>query len=74
MDVSLLEDRAIPRVAAVVTESDAGLTEDALKAFCRRRLAIYKTPRAIALTSEALPRTASGKVDRGTFIRRTRGG
>jgi long-chain acyl-CoA synthetase len=61
-------------VATVVVEAGAQLGEEDLKAFCRQRLAIYKTPRAVTLTTEALPRTASGKVDRGTFIRNVRGG
>jgi acyl-CoA synthetase (AMP-forming)/AMP-acid ligase II len=38
-----------------------GLTEDAVLAFCRERLANYKTPRSVAFL-DALPRNASGKV------------
>ncbi|HEY3466992.1 MAG TPA: FadD3 family acyl-CoA ligase [Amycolatopsis sp.] len=38
-----------------------GLTEDAVLAFCRERLANYKTPRFVAFVDE-LPRNASGKV------------
>ena len=56
-------------IAIVVAEADAELTEDELKAYCRGRLAIYKVPRSIAVSLDPLPRTASGKVDRGTFLR-----
>ncbi len=59
-------------VATLVTEPGAGLTEDAVKAHCRERLAIYKVPRAVALRSEPLPRTATGKVDRGSFLKQFR--
>ncbi|WP_410671767.1 FadD3 family acyl-CoA ligase [Amycolatopsis sp. cmx-4-68] len=38
-----------------------GLTEAAVVAFCRERLANYKTPRFVAFVDE-LPRNASGKV------------
>jgi acyl-CoA synthetase (AMP-forming)/AMP-acid ligase II len=38
-----------------------GLSEDAVLAFCRERLANYKTPRSVAFL-DALPRNASGKV------------
>ncbi|MEV6643068.1 FadD3 family acyl-CoA ligase [Amycolatopsis sp. NPDC051371] len=38
-----------------------GLTEDAVLAFCRERLANYKTPRSVAFL-DALPRNASGKM------------
>lgn len=56
-------------VATVVAERDATVIEDELKTYCRGRLAIYKVPRSVAVTSEPLPRTASGKVDRGTFLK-----
>jgi acyl-CoA synthetase (AMP-forming)/AMP-acid ligase II len=58
-------------VATVVLEPGADASEDELKAYCRRRLAIYKTPREIRLTREPLARTASGKIDRAPFLRRT---
>lgn len=52
------------RVAAMVAlEADAALSEEALLAYCRQRLAGYKLPRRVALV-EALPLTASGKVAR----------
>jgi acyl-CoA synthetase (AMP-forming)/AMP-acid ligase II len=58
-------------VATVVLEPGVEATGDELKAYCRRRLAIYKTPREIRLTREPLARTASGKIDRAPFVRRT---
>ena len=54
-------------VATVVVASD--VPEDELKTYCRGRLAIYKVPRSITVSPNPLPRTASGKVDRGTFLR-----
>jgi long-chain acyl-CoA synthetase len=56
-------------VATVVAEPDATISEDELKTYCRGRLAIYKVPRSIAVSPHPLPRTASGKVDRGTFLK-----
>jgi fatty-acyl-CoA synthase len=57
----------------VVAGADAGLDEDAVKAHCRAHLAIYKVPREVRFIAQALPRTASGKVDRGTFLKQLRG-
>ena len=56
-------------VATVVAVVDATVSEDELKTYCRGRLAIYKVPRSIAVSPDPLPRTASGKVDRGTFLK-----
>jgi long-chain acyl-CoA synthetase len=56
-------------MATLVVASDANLHEDEIKAHCREHLANYKVPREVRMISEALPRTASGKVDRGTFLR-----
>lgn len=56
----------------VVLEADADLNEGDLKAFCRQKLAIYKVPREVATTYKTLPRTASGKIDRGNILRRLR--
>ncbi|MFN8447496.1 MAG: hypothetical protein U0521_02575 [Anaerolineae bacterium] len=44
--------------------SGAALGEADLLAFCRERLAGYKQPRRIVFV-DALPQTASGKVQRG---------
>jgi O-succinylbenzoic acid--CoA ligase len=49
--------------AAVVRRSQAQVTEADLIAFCRTRLAGYKQPRLIRFI-DALPQTASGKVQR----------
>jgi acyl-CoA synthetase (AMP-forming)/AMP-acid ligase II len=59
-------------VTVVVSPSSATTVED-IKAYCKGRMAIYKVPRDVTLTLEPLPRTASGKVDRGTFLNCARG-
>jgi long-chain acyl-CoA synthetase len=56
----------------VVTQPRARTDEDSLKQWCGERLALYKVPRVVALRENLLPRTASGKIDRGTFIRLAR--
>ena len=38
------------------------LDEEQLRAYARERLAYFKVPEYIVITSEELPRTASGKV------------
>ena len=48
-------------VAAVVLREAA--TESDLLAYCRERLADYKRPKKIHIT-EAIPRTATGKIQR----------
>lgn len=49
--------------AAVVPESGAGLTEDALRAALRSRLSSFKVPRRIVFIEAGdIPRTATGKV------------
>jgi acyl-CoA synthetase (AMP-forming)/AMP-acid ligase II len=56
-------------VATVVLKPDAQASEEAMKAYARSRLAIYKVPRAVAFTHTPLPRTATGKVARGEFLK-----
>lgn len=69
----LPDERLGERLAVtVVLEPEAELGSDDVKAHCRQRLAIYKVPRNVYLAREALPRTASGKVDRGKFLKRVR--
>ena len=46
----------------------AAVTEAALLAFCRERLADYKRPKRIHI-AEAIPRTATGKIQRGAVSR-----
>ncbi len=50
-------------VACVVLGPNAGVTADELVAFCREGLAHFKAPRAV-LVVDALPRTATGKLQR----------
>jgi long-chain acyl-CoA synthetase len=57
-------------VATVVTDPGVTFGEEELKAYVKGRLAIYKVPRAVHLTTEPLPRTATGKFDKGAFLRR----
>jgi fatty-acyl-CoA synthase len=47
--------------AAVVTRQGYTLTADELTAFCRQRLAGYKTPKYIVIVDQ-LPKNASGKI------------
>lgn len=61
-------------VVTVIQDTGADLDAEAVKAHCRQRLAIYKVPREVVLTCEVLPRTASGKVDRGKFLKSLREG
>lgn len=50
-------------VKAVIIPRDdaAGLTADAVQAWCRERMAAYKVPRVIEF-AEALPKSATGKI------------
>jgi len=53
--------------ACVVTRPGSALTLDALAAFARERLAVYKVPRALRLLHE-LPRNAMGKVQKKQLL------
>jgi O-succinylbenzoic acid--CoA ligase len=53
--------------AAVVVRAGAAFDADAVRAWCRTRLAGYKIPRAIVAVAE-LPRTASGKIRRHALV------
>jgi long-chain acyl-CoA synthetase len=71
----LPDDRLGETLAAhVVVAADTSMSEDDIKAHCRDHLAIYKVPRKIILALDPLPRTASGKVDRGTFLKQLHDG
>jgi long-chain acyl-CoA synthetase len=59
-------------LATVVVPAGAAVSEDDIKAHCRAHLAIYKVPREVAIIHDPLPRTASGKIDRGKFIKQQR--
>ncbi|MBC8100554.1 MAG: 2-succinylbenzoate-CoA ligase, partial [Armatimonadetes bacterium] len=50
-------------VAAVMLHPATNVTPEALIAFCRTLLAGYKTPRQLRIV-DALPLTASGKIER----------
>jgi len=56
-------------VAQVVAAAGSSLTGAEVQAHCKARLAIYKVPREVAVTNTPLPRTASGKVDKGRFLK-----
>jgi long-chain acyl-CoA synthetase len=58
---------------AVLPRPGSALSEGDVKAQARARLAIYKVPRDVILAGEALPRTASGKIDRGAVIQWAKG-
>jgi long-chain acyl-CoA synthetase len=60
-------------VVTVVGEASADLTEETVKAHCKAHLAIYKVPREVHFRSDPLPRNATGKVDRGKFLKAMRG-
>jgi fatty-acyl-CoA synthase len=51
-------------VAVIVGKADAAPNADAVRAFCREHLAGFKTPKEIFIQVGALPRTATGKVQK----------
>lgn len=53
--------------AALVLNEESAITEDSLTDFCRERLAGYKLPRRVLLV-DALPQTASGKIQRSAVV------
>lgn len=71
--VGLHDEKWGERVGALaVANSEAVSGAEGLREFCRERLAGYKIPRTIGFT-EALPRTASGTVDREAVIEQLSG-
>jgi len=60
------------RVQAFVVPRDAGVTAEALRAFCAERMADYKVPEVIELVSDPLPRNANGKVQKAVLRERAR--
>jgi long-chain acyl-CoA synthetase len=50
------------RVHAVIVTRGAGVSAEALRAWCAERLSDYKVPETMTLTTETLPRNANGKV------------
>jgi acyl-CoA synthetase (AMP-forming)/AMP-acid ligase II len=53
----------VEAVAAAVVADPGAVTEDELLAFCRERLAAYKTPKRVIFET-AIPKTAVGKISR----------
>jgi fatty-acyl-CoA synthase len=61
--VGVPDERFVERIAAIVTpRDDATPTLEELQVFCRAKLAGYKVPRQLHLTTE-IPRTPVGKPD-----------
>lgn len=63
-----MEDELLGQVvkAFIVPDIPGGVDRMSMLAHCRARLAPYKVPKQVELV-EALPRTASGKIDRGAL-------
>lgn len=59
-----------PRQQPHTAPEPSAVTEEALLRFCAERLARYKVPRRVLFTSEPLPRTASGKLQRHVLRQR----
>jgi acyl-CoA synthetase (AMP-forming)/AMP-acid ligase II len=55
-------------VAVIVTKQGRSVDFDALKAFCREQIAGFKTPKKWFIHSDALPRTATGKVQKFLLV------
>ena len=55
-------------VAVVVTKPGMSLDTEALTAFCRNQLAGFKTPKKWLVQNDALPRTATGKVQKFLLV------
>ncbi len=70
-----LPDSRLGEIVAVdcVVGEGAQLDADMIKAHAKAHLAIYKVPRVVNFRHEALPRTGSGKVDRGMLLKEVRG-
>ena len=54
--------------AAIVTDADSIVTQEDLANYIRHRIASYKLPRMWSISSDPLPRTASGKLKRYAVI------
>jgi len=54
--------------AAIVLKEDTPATDAAILAFCKERLAEFKCPKKIYITT-AIPRTATGKIQRGAVAK-----
>ena len=54
--------------AIVIPNKDANVDAEALRQFCRERLAGFKTPKRVYVQSTPLPRTPTGKVQKFLLI------
>jgi acyl-CoA synthetase (AMP-forming)/AMP-acid ligase II len=54
--------------AAIVLKEELDATESAILAYCKERLADFKCPKKIYIT-KAIPRTATGKIQRGAVAK-----
>ena len=70
-----LPDSRLGEIVAIdcVVGEGADIDAEAIKAHAKAHLAIYKLPRVVNFRHDALPRTASGKVDRGVLLKQVRG-
>jgi acyl-CoA synthetase (AMP-forming)/AMP-acid ligase II len=70
-----LPDSRLGEIVAVdcVVDQGAEVDGEAIKAHAKEHLAIYKVPRVVNFRHDALPRTGSGKVDRGLLLKQLRG-
>jgi acyl-CoA synthetase (AMP-forming)/AMP-acid ligase II len=59
-------------VAVVVAKLHESPGASVLQAFCRERLAGFKTPKRVIFQSDPLPRTATGKVQKYLLVERYR--
>jgi acyl-CoA synthetase (AMP-forming)/AMP-acid ligase II len=59
-------------VAVVVAKGDEPVAAGVLQAFCRERLAGFKTPKTVIFQTDPLPRTATGKVQKFVLVDRYR--
>src|ERR1700677_2278042 len=55
-------------VAVIVAKPGTSVDSDALRAFCREQLAGFKTPKKWFIQKDALPRTATGKVQKFLLV------
>ena len=64
------DDRLGEKLAVtILPASDARLTDEAVKSYVAKRLAIYKVPRIVEFRDTPFARTPSGKLDRAGFLR-----
>jgi long-chain acyl-CoA synthetase len=59
--IGVPDDKTGEAVRAYIVPQRDGLTEEAVRAHCKRRLADYKLPRSVVLRKE-LPKTPIGKI------------